>query len=301
MQAIIRRLRREKGGLSTAIVVMLSLVLVVTIVGNVVLWSYQMNQFDMDRMHETITIANVTKAKDSLWYTAENEFAIEDGRHLSGTYADTRKNDSVIETFLEVLSTAVPSTFRLAINNTFTIDLSTCPIDCIRGIEMLLKYNVTNNEEKWFLKAYNWSASSFSDIGFSSTEGTQPALNEWNEYSILITSAWLDYVAGNGTILLQFLDEGLSTNQSIVEIDFLGTRAIIDGASFELKNSSPLSLHIISLWITNSTIHQRYEADFFMNSGESAVYVRADVELPQDDFSAKVLTERGNMAILSVG
>jgi len=64
LQAITKRLRqfkREKRGISTVIVVMLSLVLITIIVGNVVLWSYQMNQVDLDRMHETVTITDVSK------------------------------------------------------------------------------------------------------------------------------------------------------------------------------------------------------------------------------------------------
>jgi Na+-transporting NADH:ubiquinone oxidoreductase subunit NqrC len=64
LQAITTRLRKFKSrnrGISTVIVVMLSLVLITIIVGNVVLWSYQMNQIDLDRMHETVTITDVSK------------------------------------------------------------------------------------------------------------------------------------------------------------------------------------------------------------------------------------------------
>ena len=46
LEAIIKRLKRDRRGISNVIVVMLSLILVVVIVANVVLWSYQMNQFD---------------------------------------------------------------------------------------------------------------------------------------------------------------------------------------------------------------------------------------------------------------
>jgi hypothetical protein len=84
-----------------------------------------------------------------------------------------------------------------------------------------------------------------------------------------------------------------------VGVDFFGARVIINGARLELKNSSPLSLHIVSLWVTNLTIHQRYSGNLFLNSGESATYIRADVELPQDAFIAKVVTERGNIAVFS--
>jgi Na+-transporting NADH:ubiquinone oxidoreductase subunit NqrC len=136
LQVITRLLKREKRGISTVIVVMLSLVLVVIIVGNVVLWSYQMNQVDLERMQETVTIANVTRAEPS-------------------------------------------------------------------GIRM------------------------------------------------------------------------------------------------DIKNTGPISLHIVAVWITNSTVHQRYDADLFLNSGESVTYIRADIQLPQDAFLAKVITERGNIAVFS--
>jgi hypothetical protein len=135
LRAITRHLRRGKRGISTVIVVMLSLVLVVIIVGNVVLWSYQMNQLDIDRMQENFSLTNVTRT--------------------------------------------------------------------------------------------------------------------------------------------------------------------INGTSMSIKNSSPLSIHIIAVWIINSTVHQRYSADLFLNSGESTDYIRADISLPQDTFIAKIITERGNAAVFS--
>ncbi|MBT0159286.1 hypothetical protein G4O51_04805 [Candidatus Bathyarchaeota archaeon A05DMB-2] len=136
LQAITRLLRREKRGISTVIVVMLSLVLLVIIVGNVVLWSYQMNQFDMDRMQENFNIASVTRAEPS-------------------------------------------------------------------------------------------------------------------------------------------------------------------GISMEIKNTGSISMHIVAVWISNSTLHQRYSADLFLNSGESATYIREDIAFPQDAFLVKLVTERGNVAVFS--
>jgi hypothetical protein len=138
LQAITKRLRqfkREKSGISTVIVVMLSLVLITMIVGNVVLWSYQMNQIDLDRMQETVIITDVSE---------------------------------------------------------------------------------------------------------------------------------------------------------------LGT-----GVRMEIKNTGPLSLHVVAIWVSNSTSHQRYAADLFLNSGESITYDRADIEFPEDTFVAKIVTERGNIAVFS--
>src|SRR4030066_2461216 len=104
LQAItrhLRRFRRGKRGISTVIVVMLSLVLVVIIVGNVVLWGYQMNQLDMDRMQETLSLTNATRITRSPWYAAQTEFSINAGSRLSGTYTDTTGSDSLYETFRE--------------------------------------------------------------------------------------------------------------------------------------------------------------------------------------------------------
>jgi len=139
LQAITKHLRQFKGrkrGISTVIVVMLSLVLITIIVGNVVLWSYQMNQLDIDRMHENVVIKDVEK-------------------HAS-----------------------------------------------------------------------------------------------------------------------------------------FGTR-------MHIENAGPLSLHIVAVWISTSTTHQRYDADLFLNSGESVTYDRDDIEFPKGAFLAKVVTERGNIAIFS--
>jgi Na+-transporting NADH:ubiquinone oxidoreductase subunit NqrC len=136
LQSITRLLKHGKRGISTVIVVMLSLVLIVMIVGNVVLWSYQMNQIDLERTQETLTITNVTK--------------------------------------------------------------------------------------------------------------TEPA-----------------------------------------------------GISVDVKNTGAFSLHIVAVWVSNSTLHQRYAADVFLNAGESAMCNLTDIVVPQGVLLTKVVTERGNMAVFS--
>ena len=139
LQATTKRLKqfkRGKRGISTVIVVMLSLVLIVLIVGNVVLWSYQMNQLDIDRIQETLTITDVSKHGSS-------------------------------------------------------------------------------------------------------------------------------------------------------------------GTQMDIKNTGPVSVHIVAVWISTSTNHQRYDADLFLNSGESFTYIQDDITFPKDDFVAKIVTERGNIAVFS--
>ena len=104
LQVIIRRLKkfkRNKRGISTVIVVMLSLVLITIIVGNVVLWSYQMNQFDWERLQEDVTITDVSRVHGSSWSVAQSEYAINIGSKITGSYTDTQSIDDQFEGFAE--------------------------------------------------------------------------------------------------------------------------------------------------------------------------------------------------------
>jgi len=187
--------------------------------------------------------------------------------------------------------------YRLSLSNSFQVDLSTYPLGYVYGLELLVRYNVSEAAEKWFLRMYNWSASGFTNAGFNVTLGHQPASGAWNEYAISIADDWLDYVDSNGTLMMEFFDEGLATNQTVVDIDFFGSRAIVDCARFDLRNSSPFTAHIVAVWIVNSTWHQRCGANLFVNSGEEATYIRADIKLPEDNFIAKIVTEKGNASV----
>ena len=69
----ISRIGHDSRGLSNVVVVMLSLVILVIIVVNVVLWSYQMNEFDLERMHEDLKIINVAHVNGSTTFTFEND------------------------------------------------------------------------------------------------------------------------------------------------------------------------------------------------------------------------------------
>lgn len=196
--------------------------------------------------------------------------------------------------------TTMSDIYRLSISNNFIVDLSTYPLDYIYGIEIVVRYNVTEDAERWFLKAYNWSAATFSDNGFNNTGGSQPTQNEWNEYAINITDNWASYIRDDGTLLAEFSDEGLNTPQAITEVDFFAVRVIINGARLDLKNTSPLTAHIIAIWVTNSTLHQRYTANLFINAGEEKTYIRVDITLPEENCIVKIATERGNTAVFPV-
>jgi hypothetical protein len=71
------------------------------------------------------------------------------------------------------------------------------------------------------------------------------------------------------------------------------------GSQYTFKNEGGLTVHLVSLWINNSTLHQRYNINVFVNSAETKTYLREDIPLPTGSYTVKVVTERGNMAVYS--
>jgi len=449
------RLKRDRRGVSNIIVVVLSLVIVVAIIANIVLWSYEMNQLDWEKMKEDTSITNVERVSHSSWFVAQNEYTVNTGSRINGTYTDTQAVDSSYETFRESLTASVtlhpnavgqysewgieyPSdithwdccgedspdndtsyvqtdaaawkkeaynledhsgsqtinwirvyarakltisgtgsirtlirthntdyessdltlatsyedeytqyntnpytgeawtwdeinslqagalgkkfppeerniritavwvvvnyttadTYELDPNGTFSIDTSSYPLTCIQTVEIQLRYRADDAGEKWYLKAYNWSSLTYSDNGFNSTAGHTPTTG-WDYYALNLTDEWRSYVWNNGTMYVKLVDESGDSNQTTVDIDFMGIRAEIDGTHFTFKNEGALTSHIVSLWIINSTNHQRYDINVFVNSAETTSYLRADISLPEGQYIVKVITERGNIAVCS--
>ncbi len=71
------------------------------------------------------------------------------------------------------------------------------------------------------------------------------------------------------------------------------------GSQFTFQNDGSLTVHLVSLWIINSTDHQRYDISVFINSAETETYGRGDISLPTGNYAVKVVTERGNTAVYS--
>ncbi len=191
-----------------------------------------------------------------------------------------------------------PQNYQLDMNGDFTIDLSTYSPEDIQAVEIQLRYRTDDSEENWYLKAYNWTASTYSDSGFNSTAGHTPTTG-WDYYAVNLTNVWQSYVHSNGTIKVKIVDQGVDSNQTSVDIDFLGVKAKIDGTQFTFENNGGFTIHLVSLWVNNSTDHQRYDINIFVNSAETKNYLRTDISLPTDGYTVKVVTERGNTAVYS--
>jgi hypothetical protein len=273
-------------------VVVLSLIILVVIVSNVILWSYQMNQLDWDKTQETIAIAGVSRITHSSWFTVQGEFVANTGSRTGGSYVDTQAINGSYESFRE---SNPPRT--LDINGTFTIDYSEYPSAYIQSVEVLLRYAASDAGERWYIKAYDWTTGTYSSVGFNSTSGSTPSAG-WSTYSVNLTNQWQSYLSTDGKMFIKIHDEGLDSIRTSVDIDFLAVRVVGNGSLFTFQNKGSRTIHLVSLWIANSMQHRRYDMDEFVNSGETSYYLRPDISLPfGSSFTVKVITERGNSAI----
>lgn len=186
----------------------------------------------------------------------------------------------------------------LDVNGSFTFDLVTYPLTQIETVEMQIRYRPSNTDERWYLKAYNWTLENFSDNGFNSTVGNTPA-SGWNTYALNLTDSWQSYVSTDGTMYVKFTDGQPDLNQTAIDIDYLAVRALVKGTAITVQNAGSLTAHLVSLWINNSTSHERYDLDTYVNSGHTAQIIRSDMTMPGTHSVIKIVTEKGNTAVYS--
>lgn len=141
----------------------------------------------------------------------------------------------------------------------------------------------------------------------TSTASTLSGTYSWTAYTVVNQTDYLeiDYFCDVLTALLgqsaylRIDDNTLPlTDQTRIANLILPTA---EGTIFTFKNKGASTSHIVSLWIINSTYHQRYTVDIFLNSGQTLPYSRADISLPVEQHVIKIVTERGNAAVYSEG
>lgn len=452
---LLHRLGKDKRGFSTVIAVVLSLVILVVIVANVVMWNYTMSQADWERTKEDVHITNATRTTKTSWPVAQTEYSVNLGYRINGNYTNTRQADGIYESFVEssatqksylhrtelsgvnptgkaanstqpslsqtetyyiiargasvyfysqplpaqtltseiwtlylwsstetsgksstlsiqislvssdgstakatigtvanivvgygfservlttsgsTVSVATGDRIRLALttqaggsndsqgmrfyydgygtyetrghetrllqggytldlNGSFSIDSTASSLSDIKSVQVQIVYRANDTSERWYLKAYNWTAGSYGDSGFNNTLGNMPAL-AWNVYAVNVTK-WNSYVNENGTLSLKFQDSLPDAAPTVIDVDYLAVEVTVNEAEFTFQNKGAVTLQLASLWIDNSTMHKRYEMDVFINAGDTATVVRSDVNLPRNAI-IKVVTTRGNVAV----
>jgi len=291
---LLHKLRKSKRGFSTVIAVVLSLVILVVVVSNVVLWGYNLNQYDWERAHESLSFTATTR---SIWFLGQNEYQVNSGSKISGSYLDTQADDGAYETFRE--QTSIPQT--LDINGTFLVDLSKYPLVDIQGIEILIKFQANDTGDTWYLNAYDWTSDAYGNTGFNSTAGFTPTTaTGWDYYGVSINSLWGAYVRSDGKMFIKFCDPAADGNNTAIKIDFLGVR-VITCTLLSFQNSGSVTTHVVSIWVNNSTIHSRYDVNYFINPGSNSSFFNTEINLPKGTCIVKAVTELGNIAVISVG
>jgi hypothetical protein len=69
------------------------------------------------------------------------------------------------------------------------------------------------------------------------------------------------------------------------------------GINVTCTNRGSLTVHIVAVWIVNSTIHKRHEISWYLNSGETSSYIINERLTSNSQYTIKIVTERGNIAI----
>jgi len=88
--------------------------------------------------------------------------------------------------------------------------------------------------------------------------------------------------------------EKMKESVAIVEV-----KRLSEGSQFTFENTGGLTVHLVSLWVINSTLHQHHDMSLFINAGETETYIREDILLPEGNYAIKAVTERGNIAVYS--
>ncbi|MEM3577834.1 MAG: hypothetical protein QXX51_05190 [Candidatus Bathyarchaeia archaeon] len=262
------------------------------------LFNYQTNSYPEDGdgyiSYVSSAIPNVDETKTQT--ITENATHFKDSSsnwklRVKGVKATNAQFDLKLD--LVELKPEMQDAYALNIIGDFTIDTKNYPLAYIEALEIQIRLRANDTIENWFLKVYNWTSAEFGDA----MEMT--LTTDFTDYAVNITENWQSFVNSEGAIRIMFCDASLDVNQTIVDIDFFAVRAKIDGAQFSVKNSGSTTAHIVSIWVVNSTVHRRYEANYFVNIGEIITYIRADIKLPEGNFMVKVVTERGNIAVFT--
>ena len=184
--------------------------------------------------------------------------------------------------------------YSLGILGDFVLDISSYPVEKITSVEVQVRFKASDNLENWILKVYNWTSGQADEI-------KQITVTPSFQNYVITLPSWQSYVNNSGVIRLELCDEDPDVNQTTIDIDFFGVRIFLNGTLFAVKNSGPSTIHVVSIWVNNATIHMRVDISYFISSGETEVSILENATLPSGDFVVKVVTDKGNIAVFTGG
>ncbi len=115
---------------------------------------------------------------------------------------------------------------------------------------------------------------------------------------VMLSLALLVTVVGNLVIWSYQMNE-MDRERIQESITINSAKQTEKGIALEIKNNGPEGAQIVALWIVDSKNHERFEVDLFVNSGENAQFVLSDINLPESYTLIRIVTNKGNAAVLS--
>ncbi|MEM2676880.1 MAG: hypothetical protein QXJ77_03125 [Candidatus Bathyarchaeia archaeon] len=197
--------------------------------------------------------------------------------------------------FIELKAQLEEKTYSLFIKGDFTINLTKYPVENISSIGINISLKASDTGEGWLLEAYNWM-----DQRYDIIAAFPPTLH-FKDYAVSLGDSWQCYInPNNGTVRIALRDENSDSTPTTVSINTFTLEATLKyGVVLTLKNEGASTVHIVAIWVTTRKTHIRYDADFFISPGETVDYAWENIPLPMEDFTVKIVTERGNMAVFS--
>jgi hypothetical protein len=151
------------------------------------------------------------------------------------------------------------------------------------------------------IQLYNFTSGAYQTSGFGYVAYTSSATPNTDENSTQSTSVGTtDFRNATGYWKIKIIGVKTGATQFDLKADFIEFNEVNQGgALITLENDGSLTCHIVSVWVNNSTIHQRYTVNTFINSGETLSQAYSPISLPNGSYTIRVSTERGNMAVLA--
>jgi hypothetical protein len=159
-------------------------------------------------------------------------------------------------------------------------------------------WSTSNVSVTFQLFDYNLGAYPTSSDGFISyNSGMSPHVDEARNQTITANPTRFHSTSGQWRVRVTGVKG--SSAQFDLEVDFIELQPPSGGPFFMFKNNGTLTSHIVSLWVINSSLHQHYDVSIYLNSDQSIVFYRDDISVPSGQYTIRIVTDRGNLAVFS--
>jgi hypothetical protein len=159
-------------------------------------------------------------------------------------------------------------------------------------------WSTSNVSVTFQLFDYNLGAYPTSGDGFISYDSSMsPYIEEAKNQTVTVNPARFRGTSGQWRMKVTGVKS--SSAQFDLEVDLIGLQPPSGGPYFLFRNSGTLTSHIVSLWVINSSLHQRYDVNVYLNSGQDLVFYRDDIGIPSGQYTVRIVTARGNLAVFS--